>query len=107
MRNETSCLCLQVSVRNETSCLCLQVRVRNQTSCLCLQVRMRNKTSCLCLQVRVRDTDNDRLYSFELSEQLFSGSQVEAWKELPVKTLAQGGDEAERKAVDPITGTYE
>ncbi|KAK2179893.1 hypothetical protein NP493_465g00008 [Ridgeia piscesae] len=53
--------------------------------------------------VRVRDVDNDRLYSFELSEQLFSGSQVEAWKEMPVKTLAQGGDEAERKPVDPLT----
>ena len=64
-----------------------------------------NETSCLCLQVRVRDADNDRLYSFELSEQLFSGSQVEAWKELPVKTLAQGGDEAERKPVEPLTGT--
>ncbi|KAK2179892.1 hypothetical protein NP493_465g00027 [Ridgeia piscesae] len=54
--------------------------------------------------VRVRDADNDRLYSFELSEQLFSGSQVEAWKEMPVKTLAQGGDEAERKPVDPVPG---
>ena len=52
----------------------------------------------------MRDADNDRLYSFELTEQLFSGSQVEAWKEMPVKTLAQGGDEAERKPVDPLKG---
>ena len=67
---------------------------------------MRNETSCLCFQVRVRDADNDRLYSFELSEQLFSGSQVEAWKEMPVTTLAQGPDEAERKPVDPVPGKH-
>ena len=52
----------------------------------------------------MRDTDNDRLYSFELTEQLLSGSQVEAWKEIAAKTLAEGGDEAERKPLDPLKG---
>ena len=61
----------------------------------------------MLLQVRVRDTDNDRLYSFELTEQLLSGSQVEAWKEIAAKTLAEGGDEAERKPIHPLKGTHE
>ena len=52
----------------------------------------------------MRDTDNDRLYSFELTEQLLSGSQVEAWKEIAAKTLTEGGDEAERKTLDPLKG---
>ena len=52
----------------------------------------------------MRDTDNDRLYSFELTEQLLSGSQVEAWKEIAAKTLAEGVDEAERKTLDPLKG---
>ena len=55
----------------------------------------------------MRDTDNDRLYSFELTEQLLSGSQVEAWKEIAAKTLAEGGDEAERMPLDPLKGTQE
>ena len=52
----------------------------------------------------MRDTDNDRLYSFELTQQLLSGSQVEAWKEIAAKTVAEGGDEAERKTLDPLKG---
>ena len=52
----------------------------------------------------MRDADNDRLYSFELTEQLLSGSQVEAWKEIAAKTLAEGGDEAERMPLDPLKG---
>ena len=55
----------------------------------------------------MRDTDNDRLYSFELTEQLLSGSQVEAWKEIAAKTVAEGADEAERKTLDPLKGTQE
>ena len=60
----------------------------------------------MLLQVRVRDTDNDRLYSFELTEQLLSGSQVEAWKEIAAKTLAEGGDEADMKPLHPLKGTH-
>ena len=52
----------------------------------------------------MRDTDNDRLYSFELTEQLLSGSQVEAWKEIAAKTLAEGGDEADMKPLHPLEG---
>ena len=55
----------------------------------------------------MRDADNDRLYSFELTEQLLSGSQVEAWKEIAAKTVAEGGDEAERMPLDPLKGTHE
>ena len=54
----------------------------------------------------MRDTDNDRLYSFELTEQLLSGSQVEAWKEIAAKTLAEGGDEADMKPLHPLKGTH-
>ena len=55
----------------------------------------------------MRDTDNDRLYSFELTEQLLSSSQVEAWKEIAAKMQAEGGDEAERMTLDPLKGTQE